>query len=140
MKSHSDNSHDKTHGQEQEDPVWQLLENASRQEPGASFARDIVRKARLISEKPTGRRLFQMQSLFTAPRLVSAACACLLIIAAFQLWPSAPPSETVQPANAYGAESVSSDLAELIIEESLHAAAEDPSIYTRDEIVAMIGL
>lgn len=137
---HSDNHHDEAHDREQEDPVWQLLENASRQEPGASFACDIVREARLSSEKPAAWRLFQIRSLLTTPRLAVAACACLLIIAAFQLWPSASPSETVQPADAYGAESASSDLAELIIEESLHAAAEDPSIYTRDEIVALIGL
>ena len=32
-----------------------------------------------------------------------------------------------------------SPLSELLIEESLNVAAEDPSIYTRDEIVAMIG-
>ncbi|MGB1874413.1 MAG: hypothetical protein ACPIB0_04885 [Akkermansiaceae bacterium] len=139
MKPHPDNSSESPHDREQADPVWQLLGNASKREPSNSFARNIVRQARLLPTAPSGR-FHQMRSLFTGPRLVTAACACALLVAAFQLWPSAQSLDPVASDKIYPVTETSSALSELIIEESLNAAAEDPSIYTRDEIVAMIGL
>ena len=67
------------------------------------------------------------------------SCSCLLIILGIQLWSTDQPAQTT----AATAEDIYTEpsltLGELIIEENLNAAAEDPSIYTRDEIVAMIG-
>jgi hypothetical protein len=65
------------------------------------------------------------------------------MISGFLTWPiidSTSPSLTkARTTNAAGDSSTTATLNELIIEESLNAAADDPSIYTRDEIVAMIG-
>lgn len=140
MKSHPDNSRDNVHDREKEDPLWQLLENASKREPSTSFARNIVREARLLPAARLSWRFLPPRALITAPRLATAACAFALLVAAFQFWPSARTAQTVHSENIQTVEDTSSVLGELIIEESLHAAAEDPSIFTRDEIVAMIGL
>lgn len=122
--------------QEQDDPVWQLLGKASKQEPSAFFARNVIREARALTQPTLASRL---QSLFTSKRLVALSCSCLLVILGIQLWPS---HQAVQTSSSKG-EGIYTEpslaLGELIIQESLNAAAEDPSIYTRDEIVAMIG-
>ena len=139
MKFHPDNSRDNMHDQEQEDPLWQLLENASKLEPSNSFARNIVRQTRLLPAKPSWRFL-PLRDLITAPRLAASACAFGLLAAAYQLLPSTQTTQRVHSENIQTLQDTSSALGELIIEESLHAAADDPSIFTRDEVVAMIGL
>jgi hypothetical protein len=122
--------------QEKNDPVWQLLGNASKKEPSDFFARNIIRETRALAQPTLATRL---QSLFTPKRLLAVSCSCLLIILGIQLWSTDQPAQTT----AATAEDIYTEpsltLGELIIEENLNAAAEDPSIYTRDEIVAMIG-
>jgi len=122
--------------QEKNDPVWQLLGNASKQAPSDFFARNIIRETRALAQPTLATRL---QSLFTPKRLLAVSCSCLLIILGIQLWSTDQPAQTT----AATAEDIYTEpsltLGELIIEENLNAAAEDPSIYTRDEIVAMIG-
>jgi hypothetical protein len=44
------------------------------------------------------------------------------------------------PATVVENEETNNHFSELIIEESLLAAAEDPTLFTRDEVVAMLNL
>lgn len=123
---------------EQDDPVWHLLEKASKKEASAFFARNIMRETRLHAKRSPSLFL-RLQSLLTSKRIASLACVCILAIAAFEFWPSDKSVETVDSINQENQITSASPLSELLIEESLNVAAEDPSIYTRDEIVAMIG-
>ena len=128
----------KTPIEEQDDPVWHLLEKASKKKAGPFFARNIMRETRLHA-KHSPSLFFRVPSLLTSKRIASIACVCVLAVAAFEFWPSGKSIETVDSMTAENQAASTSTLSELLIEESLNVAAEDPSIYTRDEIVAMIG-
>lgn len=124
------------------DPVWKLLENASKKEPSAFFARNVTREARLqASAKSSFYQRFK--ALFTTRQIGPALFLSLIVITGFLLWPannSTQSSDTAaQQIDTALITATITSLNELIIEESLNAAADDPSIYTRDEIVAMIG-
>ena len=128
----------KTPIEEQDDPVWHLLEKASKKKAGPFFTRNIMRETRLHA-KHSPSLFFRVPSLLTSKRIASIACVCVLAVAAFEFWPSGKSIETVDSMTAENQAASTSTLSELLIEESLNVAAEDPSIYTRDEIVAMIG-
>lgn len=130
----------------QGDPLWDLLSNASEREPDPFFARNIVRKTRLQqnTREPVGSRLRRLLT----PRLVSlgaAACACALI--GYQVWqpantspqPGTPPT-MAQVNQTPDSSSTMTELSDILIEETLLAAADDPSLFTRDEVATMLGL
>lgn len=125
-----------------EDALWSLLGEASGREADAFFARNTVRRARLLADAspPWGTRLAAVFSTRKA-LLPLAAAACIGAVAVTQLSreqpPASPPAPVVQ---ADPADDASAALAELVIEESLVAAADDPSQFTHDEVVAMVGL
>ncbi|MCP5535264.1 MAG: hypothetical protein H7A51_03405 [Akkermansiaceae bacterium] len=124
----------------QDDPVWDLLGKASSREPSAFFARNIVRQTRqqkAAASSWTGR----LVEFFTPAKLALGAAACACVLAAYQMWPSPDPVITQAPGTTQpsAAAAPTTALTELVIEESLDAAAEDPTIFTRDEVVAMIG-
>ena len=123
---------------EQDDPLWHLLEKASKKEASPFFARNIIRETRLHAKRSPSLFL-RLQSLLTSKRIASVACICILAAATFEFWPSDQSDETVESMTLENQTASISTLSELFIEESLNVAAEDPSIYTRDEIVAMIG-
>ena len=124
---------------EQDDPLWHLLEKASKKEASPFFARNIIRETRLHA-KHSPSLFFRVPSLLTGKRIASIACAlcfgCRELLSSGHL---ASQIETVDSMTAENQAASTSTLSELLIEESLNVAAEDPSIYTRDEIVAMIG-
>jgi len=127
--------------QEQNDPVWNMLGEASSREPSAFFARNIVREARL-QETATVSWGSRLAAFFTPTKLALGAAACACALVASQMWPT--PEAVVTPGRIADDSSSepavpSSALSELVIEESLDLAAEDPTIFTRDEVVAMIG-
>lgn len=128
--------------EEHDDPLWQLLENASNKEPSAFFARNVIREARLQASA-TSSRYERFKALFTPRSLTASLCLCLMIITGFLIWPASKsplPTDTIaQQIDTARETPAATTLSELIIEESLNAAADDPSLYTRDEIVAMIG-
>jgi hypothetical protein len=123
---------------EQDDPLWHLLAKASKKEASPFFARNIMRETRLHAKRSPSL-FFRLQSLLTSKRIASVACICILAVAAFEFWPSDQSDETIESMTLENQTASISTLSELLIEESLNVAAEDPSIYTRDEIVAMIG-
>ncbi|BDS06057.1 hypothetical protein NT6N_10970 [Oceaniferula spumae] len=132
------------------DPLWKLLDQASNPEPDVFFARNVMREARQLTQEPVtlGARL---TAIFSPARLALGAAACACVMFGYQMISSpnaTPASGTVakntpvqQPLTKDTAEvSATSDLSELVIVETLDAAAEDPTIFTRDEVVAMLGL
>ena len=138
----SDHKESETPQDESQDPLWQLLENASHKQPSAFFARDTVREARLQASALSPLSSF-FNICFTAKTVSITACLALLALTAILTWPghdSTNPAHVAEQSTDTRLESsVTNTFNELIIEESLSAAADDPSIYSRDEIVAMIG-
>ncbi len=135
-ENHSADSHDWAQG----DPVWDLLDQASTREPNAFFARNVVRSVRQL---PTPSLSARILGLFSSRRLVIGAAACACAMVAYQVWPTAepttsPPAQIV--AQIHPSIEPSNDLSELVIQETLLAAAEDPTIFTREEVVIMLGL
>lgn len=126
---------------EQGDPVWDLLEQASDQKADAFFARNVIRETRQLKSPSLGSRII---SLFASRKVVLAAAACLGIVVGYQIWPMIPTETTTNPTpeivESSPEQESSSNLSELVIEETILAAADDPTILTRDELVAVLGL
>jgi hypothetical protein len=124
----------------QGDPVWDILNQASSPEPSPFFARNVVRSARQLKKESLVSRVI---SLFSSRRLALGAAACACAMITYQMWPAATSPDTA-PTNGMtqtvAPVETTTDLTELVLEETLLAAADDPSIYTRDEVVAMLGL
>ena len=128
----------------QDDALWNLLGNASKQETTPLFARNVVRATRQIKEQPSGWG-GKVISFFTPGRALAslAAAACIGLLVVTQLDTSQPVTAPVTSGTATPPATVDESsvaLAELIIEESLAAAAEDPSQFTHDELVTIVGL
>ena len=125
----------------QGDALWNILGEASETKTNAFFARNTVRQARILGETEPNL-LDRFRSMFFTPKTILplAGAACLGIVALTQFSPdqSANTPDTVKVETTTAETSMA--LAELVIEESLTAAAEDPSQFTHDEVVAMIGL
>lgn len=127
----------------EEDALWDLLGKASEREADPFFSRNVVRAARQLPDAlPTWRE--RVASVFFSKKAIlpvaAAACVGIFVVSQLQTGPPAttPPANDVahvdtppEPATA---------LAELVIDESLIAAADDPSQFTHDEVVAMVGL
>lgn len=129
---------------EQGDPLWDLLGKASEHEADAFFARNVVRTTRQLTDTtPTWReRIAAILTPKTAAVSLSitAACVCALFVA--QLQNEQPDNTQPDPGIVQTPPPVDSStaLTDLVIEESLMAAADDPTQFTHDEVVAMIGL
>jgi hypothetical protein len=126
----------------QGDPVWELLGEATERKADTFFARNIVRQTRELSEaSPTwSQRLIE---IFSTKKILLpiAAAACIGVVAVTQFNSEQPTiNQPAKVADTVPVEDSSTALAELVIEESLVAAAEDPTQFTHDEVVAMIGL
>jgi len=124
----------------QGDPVWDILHQASSPEPSPFFARNVVRSARQLKKESLASRVI---SLFSSRRLSLGAAACACAMITYQMWPAATITDTASTNGmtpTVAPVETTTDLTELVLEETLLAAADDPSIYTRDEVVAMLGL
>ena len=126
---------------EQNDPTWNILMQASKREPDVFFARNVVRLARQLESTPaTWRtRMASCASFFTPRRLALGAAACVCALLAYPMWPTPETSSPDVVEQPTPLTAPSSALSELVIEETLDAAADDPTIFTHDEVVAMIG-
>ena len=106
------------------------------------FARNVIRETRLSQNQARNqdRKLgSRMLAIFSPTRLALGATVCACAMAAYHMWPSPAQLPSPHPIASENSSEPSTALTELVIEQSLEAAAEDPSIFTRDEVVAMIG-
>lgn len=125
-----------------EDPLWDILGRASEAEAGPFFAKNILRSTRQLPQKVSV--IHRMKDILSPKAFaMSTAAACACIFAVFQILPS---NETTELAdNAINqlvtpiTETVEFEISEFILQETLLAAAEDLSIFTHDEILAMVG-
>ncbi len=131
---------------EDSDPVWDILGKASEHKADALFARNVVRSARLL-ENTTPTLLRRITGALSLKKIIipTAVAACIGALVITQLptdengTASTPTHTEVVEDLPTGTDS-SMALSDLIIDESLMAAADDPTIFTRDEVAAMIGL
>ena len=139
-ENHSETREDWTHG----DPLWDVLDQASTRKPDAFFARNIVRATRQLSPPSLSSRLLNFLSSRRMAIGTMGAAACVCVAVTYQFWPTSPQTSVTAPTIAQvqspQSEKTTTDLSELVIEETLLAAAEDPTIFTRDEVVTMLGL
>ena len=117
------------------DPVWNLLDDASLQEPGPRFAQDLVRRARLEGQggNPWWKALSSPKPLIG---MATAACACAAIIVSL-------PNETSDPAPVVVNPPVLTDdweesFADDLANELLTSAADDPTLLSDSEIIALL--
>jgi len=97
---------------EDKDPIWDLLNQASKREPSPFFSRNVIREVRKLESETSWAARFA--SLFRSPLAVTASVATVAIAAvAISIWnpnssetapPSvaeveAPASETFDPAD-----------------------------------------
>lgn len=131
--------------QKESDPLCNILEKVSSKEPSPFFARNVIRETRKLSQKPTLR--FRIKELFSAPRVALGTislCICSFLIyqtlhqETQQNIASSPPTIEVDTA-AESSDSENFKMSEFIIEETLIAAADNPSLFTHDEVLAMVG-
>ncbi|GEM_PF-2440644 len=124
-----------------DDLLWDLLGEASEQKPNVFFARNVVRETRKLAEtQPSWRQLISnvLSTKKVIIPIVATACIALAIITQHQTsQPVTSQSNTVVESTATEDDTA---LTDLVINESLTIAADDPSQFTHDEIVAMIGL
>ncbi len=127
---------------DEDDALWDILDKASQPEPSPFFARNVVRATRQLPQKESFPS--RLRAWLSPPRLALGAGACALLFATYSMWftPHSPtPTSSVADAQDQVEETqLSNFLADLVIEESLNAAAEDPTLFTHDEIIAMVGL
>ena len=118
-----------------QDSVWNLLDDAPMQEPGPSFAQDLVRRARLEGQgsKPWWKALFSPKPLIG---MATAACACVAIVISLSSEPAsepAPIANVPEPTDDW-----EENFGDALANELLTSAAEDPSLLSDSEIIALL--
>lgn len=135
MKTPSKNKHStesEPQTLDEKDALWQLLGESSPQQASPLFSRNILRKIRLQEEaKPFWKKFFRPQFVLpvTAASLIALACVPLLTS------PDASSPETVSGSLVTEQPST---LVSYLDEELLLAAADEPSLFSDDEVIAML--
>ena len=112
------------------DPVWRLLDQAPPPEPGPLFVRNVLREVRLAEAacRPWWQGLL-------APKPLAAGALGAAALAALVIWTSPTPqtAETPEPEPA-----ATNPVEALLEEELLLTAAEDPSVFSDEQLVALL--
>lgn len=125
--------HDSNQDDWEKDPVWKLVEDAPPAQAGSLFARNVMREVRLSHEK----RLRWWHSLLApiplaAGGLAAVAAALILVVG------SEPSSDEVAEEPSPAVEPAEVQLGELVEEEMLREAANDPSAFTDEDLVTLL--
>jgi len=113
------------------DPVWELLEQSPTRPAGPSFVRKTVQ---LVREQEQRGRGWQ-RLLSPAPLVGMAAAAAAIALAVVQLRPDGATGPSVTAYDSAQAEAIQ----EMVETEMLWAAAEDPSGFSDQELVCLLG-
>ena len=118
------------------DPVWTLVDDAKAPEAGPMFARNVMREIRLSEQERTP----WWKSLLSPKPLVAgalAAAAAVAVIASLDFGPAEGPGVAETP-SAPEAPPVVQEVDDLLNEELLMTASEDPSVFSDEALVAML--
>lgn len=146
--SHSETSPSADDDWNTPDPLWNLLDNASKTKENVFFVRNLVRETRFLKQD-RANLLVRLASLLTVPRIALGSIACGVAILTAQLFvPStAPQKDTAHLAEAHPAPeaqvintSNETHLSKIVMHDTLSAAAEDLSIFTHEEVLVMLDL
>lgn len=114
------------------DALWQLLEEAPTKKASPLFSRNVLREIRLEKGAKSAfwKKLFKPQVLFpiTTAALLGLACIPTSSREASDTGTIARTSPTEQPTT----------LVTYLDEELLLAAADEPSLFSDDEVIAML--
>jgi len=118
------------------DEVWNLLEDARSSSPSPRFVQDTLRRVRLDSE---GSNTPWWQSLFAVKPLLGISGAALAALAIFLSLPAEPtlPADN-EPSNSIASTEDWNELENAVASELLSDAAEDPTLLSDAEIVALL--
>lgn len=125
---------DHSSGDFEKDPVWELLRQSPSRQPGANFAANVVRAARLEEPaKPWWSRLWIPASI---GGVLAGAAALVAVVLTLQ---SEPGNGTGTVVTTTAADSSLADLQDDYETEVFLAAAEHLGKYSDEELVSMIG-
>jgi hypothetical protein len=132
---------DKNQESWENDPVWNLVDAAEAPKAGPAFAQDVMRKVRQSEAAPAQA---WWKSLFAPVPLAAGALAAAAVITFLVAFPGTPESNGNGNGIAKGDGSPSApSVVEMQIEEELDhqlliAAVEDPSLFSDEELLAML--
>lgn len=120
------------------DAVWNLLEEATPSNPSPRFTQDTLRKVRLEGDAGADKSPW-WKSLFSVKPLIGMAGAALAAVAIIVSIPSETESTTPVADNTpETTDDWQKDLDDAVASELLSSAAEDPSLFSDEEIVALL--
>lgn len=120
------------------DAVWNLLEEATPSNPSSRFAQDTLRKIRLEGDTDLGKSPW-WKSIFSVKPLIGMAGAAIAAVAIIVSLPSEPESPApIADNNPEAVDDWQKDLDDAVASELLSSAAEDPSLFSDEEIVALL--
>lgn len=121
---------------EENDPVWNLLDRVVPPSAGPFFVRDVMREIRRSSEKglPWWKQFLTPRPVL-AGSLAAIAAAILITVSRDQSVPIA----TTEPTLPAVAQPQPPQLEALLEQEMLSQAAEDPSAFSDEALVALLN-
>lgn len=113
----------------EDEKLWELLKAASRQEPRGRFADDVLRRVRM--EEEPARSWFSFWQPF-------AAGLAAVAVASFGFFMLKTPGDPAPTAVSMGDGSALVALEEDLAGELLQTAAENPGLFSDQELLAML--
>jgi hypothetical protein len=118
-----------------QDPVWELVDQVEPAQASPLFSRNVLREIRLSEDRalPWWKRFLSSKPLVASSLAGAAAVAILLSVG--------PDASSTDPSMAGGATTEEIPLAELseeLDQELLIAAAEDPDLFSDEQLLALL--
>ena len=120
---------------DENDPLWQLLKESPHLEAGPFFSRNVMREIRALeAEKPSlWQKIRRARAAWTTTCAIGLAATAALILS-LNLSPRSPESTTLAASPSVA----STALETYLDEELLRVAADEPSLFSDDEVIAML--
>lgn len=121
----------------EKDDVWNLLEDTTPSNPSPRFGQDTLRRIRLEADQ--AEKSPWWKSIFSPKPLIGFAGAVVAAIAIVVSLPSEPVSPTpIVKTTPENVDDWQSELEDAVASELLSSAAEDPTLFSDGEIVALL--
>ena len=120
------------------DPVWKLVDSAEAPKAGPAFAQDVMRKVRQSEAAPA---LPWWKSLFAPVPLTAGALAAAAVVTFFVYFPGTQDTPSLagnNPVPPSDPPVVITEIDAELDEQLLIAAVEDPSLFSDEELLAML--